>query len=273
MLYQTMLASGRSYVAFIDEGVNFEMHRHPELELSYCLEGGYDVRVENMDIHMQKGDLAVIGAMQAHSFSSNGRAKMLTLEVGAAFLEQCALSLSNVSLPDPLIHLEDAGCGVLDSADLRALLLECAMLCAERNDVSELLIRGNLYKICALILKNFHVRNIRKGRLRSLSSVETALEMIRTRYAEPLRIEDVAEQNGYNKSNFCKVFKAITGQTFHHALNQRRVEVACMLLKDSNFSVERIAQDVGFCDSKGFCRVFKTIVGKTPNTYRKQNTY
>jgi YesN/AraC family two-component response regulator len=80
----------------------------------------------------------------------------------------------------------------------------------------------------------------------------------------------VAERNGYSKSNFCRVFKRITGNTFHDILNQRRVEVAGFLLVQTNLDLEEIAQQVGFLDAKCFCRVFKKYTGKTPGTYRKQ---
>ena len=75
----------------------------------------------------------------------------------------------------------------------------------------------------------------------------------------------------FNKQcNFCKIFKTITGDTFHSILNRHRIEIACLRLKIAGEPVERIAAEVGFADAKSFCRVFKAQMGISPGAYRKQ---
>ena len=67
----------------------------------------------------------------------------------------------------------------------------------------------------------------------------------------------------------CKIFKNITGETFHNVLNSHRIKNACTLLKSTDFSIEEIATRVGFNGSKSFCRIFKDIKGVSPGSYRK----
>ena len=98
---------------------------------------------------------------------------------------------------------------------------------------------------------------------------EKAIELIHYNYKEPLPIEYVAEITGYSKSNFCKIFKKVVGESFHRALNRRRVECAAGLLDVTNLSVAEISEEVGFSESKAFCRVFKAIYGITPGEYRR----
>ncbi|MBQ7335543.1 MAG: AraC family transcriptional regulator [Clostridia bacterium] len=273
MLYQKMLGRDKSYVAFVCGIGNFAVHRHPEIELSYCLEGSYELYIEHTVYRMQKGDLAMIGAMSAHEYAGDGNNRCLTLEVGPMFLESYYSALSKASFSSPILHLGNLENENADLLQLRMLLSETAKLCIEKNEFSDLRIKGKLCETCACILKNFPETAAVSGKMRTLSNVESALERIRTRYAEPLRIEEVAACSGYNKSNFCKVFKRVTGETFHHALNQRRVEVACNFLSLTSDSVESIAQQTGFGDAKSFCRVFKSLTGMTPNTYRRQNEF
>jgi AraC-like DNA-binding protein len=102
-----------------------------------------------------------------------------------------------------------------------------------------------------------------------VKKIDIALEAIYNRYNEPLDVESISALCGYSKSNFCKIFKNVTGDTFHNALNLRRVEIACLLLRDSNDTVEDIARDTGFLDSKSFCRVFKNVTNQTAGQYRK----
>ncbi|MBQ8310495.1 MAG: helix-turn-helix transcriptional regulator [Clostridia bacterium] len=263
MLYQKLLGGERPYRVQVGAHSAFCEHRHPDLELSYCMEGQYKLRIGDAVYLMKQGDFAVIGSMAVHAYDAKGVGNLaLNLEVGPAFLGEFFEAFARIGLRDPILRPEDGG-------ELHALLEETARLGCGEEPFSELTVKGNLYKICSHILKNFPPDGKSARDLRGVASIERALGMIRTRYAEPLKLETVAAENGYRESNFCKVFKSITGETFHAALNRRRVEVACMLLADSNDAVESIAQQVGFCDAKSFCRVFKSTMGVTPNTYRK----
>lgn len=264
LLYQKLLVGERPYCVRVGTHGAFCEHRHPDLELSYCMEGEYTLRIGDETYRMKKGDFAVVGSMVVHAYDANREENLgLNIEVGPAFLGEFFEAFARIGSRAPILR-------PIPGDALHALLEETAALSSGEEAFSELQIKGNLYKICSHILKNFPSDERSSRDLRGVASIERALATIRTRYAEPLRLCDVAAENGYRESNFCKVFKGITGETFHASLNRRRVEVACMLLSDSNDAVESIAQQVGFPDAKSFCRVFKGATGLTPNTYRKQ---
>lgn len=268
MLYQKLLGGEKPYTARVDRHGSFAPHRHPELEISYCLEGEYFLRIGDVTHRMKPGTLAVVGAMEVHAYDVAETGNLaLNIMVGPAFLGGFFDSFSELSPRAPILPSGEADAG---SAALRALLEETACLCREGDVFSELQIKGNLYKICAHILKNFPTLREPGTDLRDVACIERALEMIRTRYAEPLRICAVARENGYRESNFCKVFKRVTGETFHAMLNRRRIEVACIYLGETGESIERIAQEVGFADAKIFCRVFRSERGMSPNAWRKE---
>lgn len=266
MLYQKLLVGERPYCVRVGGHDVFCEHRHPDLELSYCMEGEYSLRIGDETYLMQKGDFAVVGSMVVHAYDGKWAENVgLNIEVGPTFLGEFFEAFAKIGLREPILRPTVGG-------ELHALLEETAQLSRTGEAFSELQIKGNLYKICSHILKNFPMDERSARDLRGVAGIERALAMIRTRYAEPLKLGAVAAENGYRESNFCKMFKSITGETFHASLNRRRVEVACIHLADSNDTVESIAQQVGFGDSKSFCRVFKSLVGVTPNTYRRQKT-
>ena len=47
------------------------------------------------------------------------------------------------------------------------------------------------------------------------------------------------------------------------------IMVACVLLRQTDDPIEKIAQEAGFADIKSFCRVFKKYTGLTPRQYRQ----
>ena len=133
--------------------------------------------------------------------------------------------------------------------------------------------KGNIYKISAELL-TLLADNSEESKtvLKSLMDIEkigNAINVIYSRYDEPLNLDMVSALCGYSKSSFCKMFKAITGESFHSMLNRHRIEVACLKLKEHNTSIEKLALSVGFADSKSFCRVFKKITGKNTGEYVK----
>ena len=262
MLYQKMLIGDKPYFVGLSGAVPFEAHRHPEIEISFCTEGEYDIICDRRRYTLRAGDYAVVAPMAAHEIPKNSHAcRKLTIEVGRAMLGECS---------------EQFGaeiCTVSTSrGELLSLFNETAALCGSHESVSELMIKGNIYKICAHILQGSAVKKTispQDKKTADIKKIERALEKIYNNYFEQLSVSSVSAFCGYSKSNFCKIFKNVTGDTFHNTLNRHRVEVACILLRESDLAVDEIARDTGFADSKSFCRVFKSVMGVTAGEYRR----
>ena len=264
------------YQASVGYPHEFGEHRHADIEINYCVKGSFEVVVNKQKHEINEGEFALIGPMRAHSFPASDdkqNKKRLTLIVGVTFLKNSFSYFTNMK--NDIIILgkdEDSEAGV----KLRELLDETAELCkckkAERND---LLLRGNLYKICAYLIEiiksSGDVTELENKEMRKVANIEKALEMIYYDHASPLTLEDAASATGYGKSNFCKIFKEITGDTFHNVLNRQRIQSACDLLEETNMPISDIALQVGFGEAKTFCRIFRSITDMTPREYRKKH--
>ena len=215
----------------------------------------------------------LISPMVAHAFPTNldTDKKVLTLIVGVSFLKKYFSCFSQAKEEMYIIDLSAEKGNQKRRAET---LKEVALLCETQEEATDLLIRGDLCKICAYLMEHISSKGASKQPLGKeiikVAAIEKALEMIYYDYAAPLTVEMAAEATGDGKSNFCKIFKSITGDTFHSILNRQRVECACALLSESNLSVSDIAARVGFEETKTFCRVFKAITSQTPGQYRRQ---
>ncbi len=274
MLYQKLLTGETPYhfsCSNVTMGGNFPEHRHPEAEFLYCISGGFRITIEKRTYEVVAGQLVLISPMAAHSvdYCSNNVSTAL-IEVGPMLLHKKFNAFTGGGFPSSVRTLDGSTKGL---ADLRSLIEESIELKKLPTEHSDLMITGNVYKICAIILSEF----TETGRestvdMKSVENVEKALEMIHNRYAEPITVDMAAEITGYGKSNFCKIFKKITGETFHNALNRQRVENACIYLDETTMPISKIATAVGFTEPKAFCRVFKQITGITPGDRRKQKS-
>ena len=61
------------------------------------------------------------------------------------------------------------------------------------------------------------------------------------------------------------------GISFAKYVMNRKISHACYLLDTTNWSVERISQELGFCDISHFIQRFKAHEGMTPIAYRSSN--
>ena len=267
MLYQKLLMGKTPYVVAVGEANPFQYHCHPEIELSYCLEGQYAVLLEGRRVELTAGDLLIVTPMTPHEFPKNsGKGQRLTVELGPGLLGDHFDRLSRLNPVSGILRLKEGEA----YSPLIAVLEEMARYRREPSELSNLLLRGNLYRISGLLLELLARENPAGGIRHNAVKIENALDIIYNHYHEPLELEAVAQKCGYSKSGFCRVFKAVTGDTFHRILTRHRVEIACLRLKTGGESVERIAAEVGFADAKSFCRVFKAQTGRSPGAYRKQ---
>lgn len=268
MLYQKLLMGDTPYFLSyteLEHYEGFQEHRHPEAEFIYCLNGDLGVTIEKVYYTVNAGSIVLIPPMASHETAATNCANSkLVIEAGPSLLKRHFDAFLNMRFTSPVIRLDDK------HHALSSLLRETALLKQQSNEYSDLIITGNIYKICGIILSEFtEISSDTKKNLKAISDIEKALELIHTRYAEPLTVDLAASLTGYGKSNFCKVFKTIVGDTFHNVLNRKRIENARIYLEKTAMPISEIASATGFADVKSFCRVFKSITGQTAGQMRK----
>lgn len=272
MLYQNILSEDSPYQARVGKLDVFGVHRHADIEINYCVSGSFETVINDKKYIVAEGEMILISPMVAHSFPhhEDRNKKVLTIIVGISLLKKFFSYFSKAPKDVYLISK-------INESDIHeklySHLTETVEFCQQKDARNDLLICGNLYKICSylidVIIAAGDYTNAVNKEMTKVANIEKAMEMIYFDYASPLTIEDVAVATGYAKSNFCKIFRSVTGDTFHNVLNRKRVESACGLLQESNMSVSEIATSVGFGETKTFCRVFRTITSYTPGQYRK----
>lgn len=272
MVYQKILTDEKPYQMSLGTLSSYHEHRHADLEFNFCLEGSFEIIVEKNRYNVEAGQMSLIRPMASHSIPpSDGNRRVITVVVGFTFLKKYFPLFSSCVHAPTVLKLDT---GTYEQQEIRRLFYECAKVFKTGDNRSELITTGNLYKICAYLLSEFtETDNKENGEpdFRMVANIERALELIYYEYPKALTIEDAAAVTGYGKSNFCKIFKFVVGESFHRALNRQRIKSACGLLSETDMPISAIAEEVGFCEAKTFCRVFGEIMGMTPREYRRNS--
>ena len=88
---------------------------------------------------------------------------------------------------------------------------------------------------------------------------------------EEIALKTLAQDLGMTYETFRKGFQKQFGVPPALYRTQRRIAVACRLLKLTTMTHQRIAAHLGFSDEFHFSKRFKQIVGVNPREYRRQN--
>jgi AraC family transcriptional regulator len=86
---------------------------------------------------------------------------------------------------------------------------------------------------------------------------------------DKLSLETLAQESGYSRVHFVRMFRAATGRSPHNYLLNLRIERARELLSNPALPLTDIALDCGFSSHSHLTRVFRQFVGVTPSEYRR----
>jgi AraC-like DNA-binding protein len=115
---------------------------------------------------------------------------------------------------------------------------------------------------------------LRAQRERGLpSELRHALEAIKRRFAEPLRLADLAEVAGWSIPHLHDQFRERLGLSPHQALIRRRIQVARELLAGTSDPIKSIASRCGFPNAAAFCVQFRKSTQIAPTEYRDRQLY
>jgi AraC family L-rhamnose operon regulatory protein RhaS len=101
-----------------------------------------------------------------------------------------------------------------------------------------------------------------------------AMEVIyylQTCYNQKITIERLAEEFHTNRTTLLNDFKKHTGQSINQYLIKLRLNMASIMLRDTELSIEEICERTGFSDISYFSKVFKKELNLTPSGYRRLN--
>ncbi|MBR8833792.1 MAG: helix-turn-helix transcriptional regulator [Stigonema ocellatum SAG 48.90 = DSM 106950] len=107
--------------------------------------------------------------------------------------------------------------------------------------------------------------------LQSEPLLSRVFHFIETHYQHSISLREVAEAVQRSPAYLTDLVRRETGKTVLNWIIERRMAEARRLLLETEQSVERIAEAVGYFDRRHFSRQFLRFHNATPQTWRKTN--
>jgi AraC-like DNA-binding protein len=164
-------------------------------------------------------------------------------------------------------------CRVSDikGADIHSLLLECMREWQAKESGFELVIRANLLKIFASILRHWRAEGQALPSATPTDAIRSAIAYIEEHYRTATERE-VAAACGISYNHFSTAFKCAMGHSFTAHVMTLKLREAERLLLLSKRSVTEIAAELGFSTTSHFISRFKEARGITPAQFRRRVT-
>jgi len=270
-------------------------HWHDALEVVWVLSGEIYLKESNMPYFLKQGDIYVVNYNETHRIKAiNGNATVMFLYFDYRYFQKYIPNLNEISyehycfstnldLEDaltkcraamkelyPLLTLESAG-SVIEAAEaddslsaVESLAQSFIKLLINTFQYTHYTRSGDSYR--AAIDKS---PNLSKEQIKRL---HTLTHYIYMNSNEKLTLSDVAESVFYSKFYISHFIKKAYGLNFQETLCLSRVTISERLLIGTDYTMDNIAEIVGFSTRNQYCHQFKKWHGVTPSQFRKENS-
>ena len=251
------------------------LHWHEEVELIVIKKGQGIVCVDLETYPVSANDILIVLPGHLHSIRESAghsmeyeniifRRELLTTQSEDVCSEFFLPLLFNGNLTiEHYIHP-----GLPYYEDILAVITRMDDLSMKRPTAYQIALKSCLFQLFYLLITNQRKKAPTRSELRSQEKMKSVIRHIADHYQEPLTIEQMADLCHFSSSHFMKFFKANTGTSFIHYLNDYRIQAARHLLCSTSDSVLSIAQQCGFDNLSYFNRLFKKRYGVTPRQLR-----
>jgi AraC-like DNA-binding protein len=254
-----------------------DFHYHVETELIYIIEGEGTLLLGDKLIRVSRDTLILIGKNTPHMFKFD----TFTYQDDLMQRGKIPLQVQLLTLHfDPHIW-GDAFMKLPENETMSNLFTEAAkglhIEGGEKQSVNELmskLLSAPTYEHFSILMNLFNTIALGKEhQFLTETPDEKRLSKIYiytlNNFTRAIKLKEVADIVYMCPNAFCRYFKLRTNKSYFEFLIEIRIDYACRLLREKDYSTAVICYNSGFGNLSNFNRHFKTLTGKTPLEYRK----
>ena len=243
------------------------------LEINHCIDGRYAYQVKDDKlIYFGRGDLCISIYDLTKSVSDfpagyyRGLEFFIDVDVSNDYITEF---LPDFNLADYYEDLENNAGYLLVRANEKI-----DHVIGELYGVDER-IQESYFKIKTLeLLLFFSITHFSESSHKSLSInqakiVENVYNDLTRDLEKAITIDELADKYGISKTALKNCFKEVYGKPIFKWRKEYKLEYACRLINDDEYSISEISRMVGYSSPSNFAQAFKEYVGCTPSEYRK----
>lgn len=263
----------------MDEPPLKKLHYHPVPEIGICVQGSGDYYIGDKIYRFKKGDIQIIRPFVPHF--ATGDEGSTTKMVFFTFDTLKLMQMIGISDPDKTMLMKSIEIpfnGIFapdEYPDITALIKSIINKCETSDDYTDISVAfaiGEFLLTCRQHKKQLKHLPEEKIIERDYHRIAPAIYHINMNLSDSsvLTESKLSEVCSMSVSNFRRLFKLETGISPKAFVIKSRMAYAEYLLKNTNMTVIKIAESVGYNEVCGFNKIFASVFKTSPRNYRKQ---
>lgn len=122
-----------------------------------------------------------------------------------------------------------------------------------------------------ILSETYFKDELSSDRSESNNYLNAIIKYFNAHLSQSVTLKDLSEEFGISKSYLNSLFKKNTNTSPIGYFISMKMKEACKLLRSPNYSVKRIAAELGYFDPYYFSHLFKKVVGVSPSEYRSSD--
>jgi AraC-like DNA-binding protein len=254
-------------------------HYHPEYEIVLMLSSTGKKFIGNSITDFKEGDLCLIGSFLPHYYRNDVEyyepnstliANSLVIHFREDFLGENFWQLPEGQHIKELLNRSKKGLQINGETQIEVAPKIKRLF--ELEGMDRLL---EFISILNIFSKSKHTMELSSSAMVMQNATDSSrmnkvFEHVMQHYQVNIRLDEVAQLASMSESAFSRYFKKRTRRTFSEFLAEIRIEHACKLLIESNYSVAEVSYESGFNNLSNFNRQFKEAKNLTPLAFRNK---
>lgn len=228
-------------------------------KLYFILDGEGWIKIEDLELYPEPGQLVLMPAHKLQSFSA----------ISDRPFRKYWCHFTAVTGQTDVFHWLDLPC-CFDGIDRHLMEELFRELVAAHDDPSiaaRLKEKAMLLQILSLLVEAQPLR-IRQGQSQEMERLTLIQRYVDEHLDREMTVEELAEVLHLHPNYFSKYFKRHFGVPPLKYVSRKRMDHAKLLLKTTSRSIKEVAAATGFDDANYFSKTFRREVGFSPSEYR-----
>lgn len=230
-------------------------HFHRCLEIIYCTDGKLHATVSDKEFDVEKDDVVFVHTCYPHAFSPVTDYKKIVTIIP-----------SGVSGEFENLLQRNTFNGLLSDKEFNRTVILPILNTLLKDKPATLIQKGYLNVLVGSLFAHYPAHPVKYSQ--NIKAMVGIINYIDKNYDQPLSLDSLSEEFGYNKYHFSRLFSHYVGDRLNNYINTVRLHYFVKKIQKSGAAhISELAYEVGFDSLPTFYRYFKQVYGVTPREY------
>lgn len=238
-------------------------HWHRSTEIFLVLEGELEFFINNTSHPLAASDFVIVNSNEIHSIEAPEPNTTIVVQIPAncfeGYVEEDYVVFSKKSKEE--------------NRKLVRLIVQIFKVYQEKEFAYELKVRSLFLELLYLLVTVFMQKEEDQGNIRQkrqLDKLSKITAYIKKNYNQNISLESVADEFGFSPTYLSRMFKRYADVSYKTYVLNLRTEYGLREMMNTEHSLNDVALNNGFPNSRAFAKAFSKRYGCLPNEYRRK---